>query len=586
MSPTLRPPVPLIAEWPPARPAMTTRQRVIAVLGLLAVALLYIARLGAGSTLLEPTDEQCEKWPPYKTAECYEMVPLDEVHYVPDARDVLRFGTESTIDVPTDDDGAYVVHPPVGKWFIAAGIALVGDEPMGWRLFNALAGVLGVALAFSLARRLFGSFAWAMVAGGLLAIDGLWFVMSRLAMLDIATGLTTLAAVRASVELVARSVEDRPRAKLRVLTGVLWGLALATKWSTAPFAVVAGLMLLFAEVSAWRRSKLRRVTDPSTQVRVFGREAIEQWADALVLNAAPQSRTGGPRALTATLGCLTVLPIAVYVATFAPWFADSHRYVPPACENRSVPASWVCYQTEILNFHRDLEKFEAVKPEDQTSEPTASDTVVDGIDEEQPVPTFGTETPAAPESPIASSTPGHPYFGNGITWAWIGRPVVHAYRGESTEGIDHAVEVMSVPNPITWWWAFFFALPWLIVVAYKDRTARIILAFITAGWLPYLLADLVDRPVFLFYATPLVPFLMLAATALLKRLWDGPPGAAPSTLARSVSAGVVISAGAVFVFMYPVLAGVPLPLDTWGWHARIWFAVDCTVETIKVMCWI
>lgn len=587
------PPVPLPSAWPPARPALTTRQRVLAGFGLALVALLYLARLGAGSTLLAPDHEQCTKWPTYRTSDCYEMIPLDEIHYVPDARDVVRFGTESTTDVPPGDDGAYVVHPPVGKWLIAAGIALVGDEPFGWRLFNALAGVAGVALAFSLARRLFGRAPWAFLAAGLLAIDGLWFTMSRVAMLDIASGLTTLAAVRASVEILARIVERRPRAGTRILAGVCWGLALATKWSTASFAFVAGVIVLAAEMRAWRvaRRAALAAREP-VEVDVFGRDAIDAWADALAVRRVQPTPTGGPRATAAALAALSLVPIAVYVATFTPWFLDDHRYRPPRCEAESNRfSSWLCYQTEVLNFHRDLEKYEEIDPEDRTpsEEPVASDTVLDGLDatasftDETIIPI---ETQASSGEPVALRTPGHPYFGQGVSWMWVGRPVVHAYRTERIDQRDHAVEVMSVPNPILWWWAFFAALPWLVTVARRDRTARLLLAMIAAGWGPYVLADLVDRPVFLFYATPLVPFLALAATALVRRLWEGPRDAPPSMLARSVGGGFVLAAAFAFVWLYPIHAGLPLPLDSLGWHARIWFAVDCTAETIKVLCWI
>lgn len=581
------PPVRRPVSWPPARPTLTTRQRVLATVGLVAVALLYVARLGAGSTLLPDDDEQCTKWPTYRTERCYEMIPLDEVHYVPDARDVVRFGTESTTDVPAGDDGAYVVHPPVGKWPIALGIKLFGDEPLGWRLFNALLGVLGVALGFSLARRLLGSFGWSLIAAGLLATDGLWFTMSRIAMLDISAGVATLAAMRASIEILARAAEHRPRTGVRILAGVLWGLALATKWSTAPFALAAGVLMLLAELRAWRTRHHHAIDEP-VEVQVFGRDAIEAWADAIVARGLRPKPAGSVRAIAATVGAMSLLPLAVYTSTFTPWFVDDHRYLPPACEAESnVFSGWLCYQTEVFRFHRDLKKYDVAEPEDDaTTTATGTDSVLDGVDGVAPLP-GETIVPIDTGPPVAKMTPGHPYFGHAISWPWIGRPVVHAYRAEKQGGIDHAVEVMSVPNPITWWWAFFFALPWLVAVARRDRTARLLLVMFAAGWGPYLLADLVDRPVFLFYATPLVPFIAIAATALLKRLWDGPPGGEPSVLARGVTSGVLAASILAFGWLYPIHAGVSLPLDRFGWRARIWFAVDCTADDrVKLMCWI
>src|SRR5690606_28693933 len=54
-----------------------------------------------------------------------------------EAGDVDRFGT----------DPAFVVHPPLGKWLIALGLAVFGaDNSVGWRISTALAGILAVAL--------------------------------------------------------------------------------------------------------------------------------------------------------------------------------------------------------------------------------------------------------------------------------------------------------------------------------------------------------------------------------------------------------------------------------------------------------
>jgi predicted membrane-bound dolichyl-phosphate-mannose-protein mannosyltransferase len=36
------------------------------------------------------------------------------------------------------------VHPPAGKWLIAAGEALFGFDPTGWRVAVALLGTLSV----------------------------------------------------------------------------------------------------------------------------------------------------------------------------------------------------------------------------------------------------------------------------------------------------------------------------------------------------------------------------------------------------------------------------------------------------------
>ena len=84
------------------------------------------------------------------------------------------------------DTPEYVVHPPVGKWMIAAGMWLFGaDNPFGWRFGAALTGTLSIFLLALIAQKLFRSLTLGAVAGVLLAVDGHHLVMSRTSLLDI-----------------------------------------------------------------------------------------------------------------------------------------------------------------------------------------------------------------------------------------------------------------------------------------------------------------------------------------------------------------------------------------------------------------
>jgi dolichyl-phosphate-mannose--protein O-mannosyl transferase len=56
---------------------------------------------------------------------------FDEVYYVDGARDLLKYGVE--VDGTNPE---FIVHPPVGKWLIASGIKLFGDNEFGWRLLR------------------------------------------------------------------------------------------------------------------------------------------------------------------------------------------------------------------------------------------------------------------------------------------------------------------------------------------------------------------------------------------------------------------------------------------------------------------
>ncbi len=134
------------------------------------------------------------------------LVAFDETYYAKDAWSLLHFGyvkeylkdadgnpkTDINADIIHghttgiwDSDPSMVVHPEVGKWLIALGEKAFGMDPFGWRISAAVVGALMVLVMCRLARRLTGSTALGLVAGLLLSFDGLHFVLSRLALLDI-----------------------------------------------------------------------------------------------------------------------------------------------------------------------------------------------------------------------------------------------------------------------------------------------------------------------------------------------------------------------------------------------------------------
>ena len=158
---------------------------------------------------------------------------FDETYYVKQAYSLLRFGVEMRVldslkkpdeafvggnpDVFSTVDGDMVVHPPVGKWVIAAGEWLAGaGSGWGWRFSVALLGTLSILVLGRVARRLFGSTALGCVAAFLLAFEGSHFVMSRTGILDIIVMFFALCAFAAL--LVDR---DRSRELLAAKVGAL-----------------------------------------------------------------------------------------------------------------------------------------------------------------------------------------------------------------------------------------------------------------------------------------------------------------------------------------------------------------------------
>jgi len=167
---------------------------------------------------------------------------FDEVYYAQDACSYLGFGAE-TCGVATE---ASRVHPPLGKWLIALGIAAFGHNPVGWRVVPAVAGVVTVALIYVLTRRVTASTLGATVAGIVLALDPLSVVSSRVGMLDVFTasaGAATILFVVCHCAPGAAGVDcSGRRSTWLAAAGIAGGIAIATKWSGA-YALAAAIVL-------------------------------------------------------------------------------------------------------------------------------------------------------------------------------------------------------------------------------------------------------------------------------------------------------------------------------------------------------
>lgn len=211
---------------------------------------------------------------------------FDEVHYLPAARQLIELSSRLNPE-----------HPLLGKEMIALGMLAFGDTPFGWRVPNAILGTAGLYGAIramwwtTLDRRttiLFGVF---------LATNCIWFILSRIAMLDMAMAAPLALAFWQWALAWRRGAEGRGgRARLHLmLTGVFLGLSLGGKWNGAPLIAVPGLLF------AWDRWRA-----------LPGRRVHLLWAR----DAGP---VPGMSLLEAALW-LGAVPLATYFATFAPAF--------------------------------------------------------------------------------------------------------------------------------------------------------------------------------------------------------------------------------------------------------------------------
>ncbi|NPC97394.1 phospholipid carrier-dependent glycosyltransferase [Nocardioides sp. zg-DK7169] len=493
---------------------------------------------------------------------------FDETYYAKDAWSLLNNGyvrtyvddaDEKILDGTTTglwtDDPSMIVHPDVGKWLIALGEWAFGMNPFGWRVSAAVAGALMVLVMCRLVRRMTGSTLLGCVAGLLLSLDGLHFVLSRLALLDIFLALFTLCGVACIV-----NDRDWSRARLAALVpdqvtsgwgpvramlwrpwllagGVAWGLAIGTKWTALYPLAAFGLLCWLWSAGARRALGVRRP----------------------VLRAA---LTDGLPAF----GYLVVLAGVVYTATWTGWLVHADEYE----EHLS--------STQYTRYSH-MEGDRAVSEGDATW-PTAEEPDADGLGEvtqslrslwhyHRDVYTFHTHFLNDAE---------HTYASKPLGWLMLNRPVgVSADTGiePGTRGCDAAPDsdclrqVLLIGTPVIWWGGLlallFSVLAW---VGMRDWRFGVAVVGTASTWLPWMLYD--DRPIFLFYAVMTLPFVVLALTLAMGRLIG--PSRVPSarrTTGVIVSGAFVVLAVLNFAWFWPLFTN---GLLTHGeWLARIWF---------------
>ncbi|MFE8008991.1 dolichyl-phosphate-mannose--protein mannosyltransferase [Streptomyces sp. NPDC057418] len=483
-------------------------------------------------------------------------VIFDETYYAKDAWALINQGYEgswpkdvdklilkdpSSVDVPVDP--GYVVHPPVGKWIIGIGEQIFGFTPFGWRFMVALLGTISVLMLCRIGRRLFRSTFLGCLAGTLLAVDGLHFVMSRTALLDLVLMFFVLASFgcllvdrdRARRRLAAALPTDeegvlRPDVHVaetlrlgprpwRIAAGVMLGLAFATKWNGLYILAAFGVMTVLWDVGARRTAGARQ---PHRAVML--RDLLPAF--------------------------VSTVPVAIgtYLVSWTGWIVTGKGYYRDwaATEGKGGTWSWLPdwlrslwhYEHQVFEFHVGL-------------------------------------------------TSGHTYESNPWSWIVLGRPVSYFYEEKAgctaSETGKCAREVLAIGTPLLWWagcvallyvlWRWFFR---------RDWRAGAIACGVAAGWVPWFFYQ--ERTIFLFYAVVFVPFLCLAVTMLIGALL-GPAAGTGSKQELGLATGDptgerrrtlgAIAAGVLvlliiwnFVYFWPVYTGTSLPENSW--RDRMW----------------
>ena len=420
----------------------------------------------------------------------------------------------------------YVVQPEVGKLLIAVGEWMFGLNSLGWRFMSAVFGTLAILLICRIGRRMFRSTLLGCIAGLLMSLDGMEFVLSRTGILDIFLMFFVLAAFgcllidrdvsreRLAVLMVSGPVDERgPRLgirKWRVLAGVFIGLAIGTKWDAIWYLI--GLACLG---TAWDTGARRALGLRSFVAGTFLRDVL--WLPVTFI----------------------VIPLVTYIATWSNWLITGTGYDRNWASQNGISFPVISALRSLWQYH-----YEAIE--------------------------FGLHL----HSP-------HQYQSQPWDWLLLTRPVAFWYYGyQNTIGgpanqcrpkgpCPYSAEVLMQGTPAIWWAAIlallFLAGYWMLQ---RDWRAGAILLAVCAGWLTWF--PFVSRTKFLYYALEFEPYLILALTLCLgliigqvtAPLWRRATGA-------SVAGIYLIVVLLMFWYFYPIFAYKIIPYA--DWLAHMWY---------------
>src|SRR6266852_5092829 len=450
---------------------------------------------------------------------------FDETYYVKDAWSILNHGVELNLVRNANDIiqaghtnifascdgtsacGEYVVQPELGKLLIAGGEWLFGLNSFGWRFASAVFGSLAILLMCRIARRMTRSTLLGCVAGLLMSLDGLEFVLSRTGILDIFLMFFVLAAFGCMV--IDRDV-SRARLAERVAVGVFLGLALATKWNAAWY-----LLGFAALITAWDIGARRTAGLKSFVLGAF-RETI--WLPVTFI----------------------VIPLAAYIATWSGWFATSTGYFRDYAQQHGVHTPVISALYSLYEYHLQAINFGLGL---RSSHPYQSQPW-DWLLVTRPVAFFY----ECYKVPVAGPS---------------------NYCPSGYSGQEWSQEVLAIGTPAIWWGsmlALLFCLGWWLM--HRDWRAGAVLLGVLVGWGPWF--PLVTRTKFYYYALEFEPFLILSIVLCLGLIL-GPATASAlrrSTGALIVGA-YVLCVLLMFWYFYSILAGKVIPYH--DWYSHMWY---------------
>ena len=442
---------------------------------------------------------------------------------------------------PTDRSCTYNYYdpePPLAKELIAVGELSygwyrahfqdqsgdyidLGFNTFGWRIAACLFGVLCIPMMYLFARRLWPNRLFAIAAATLVCFDGMFFIQSRIGMIDIFPIFFILLAYFVFLVHIQSRTFNASIASL-VALGVVLGIGIASKWIVlAAWASIVFFLVMRAALRSldfdfgWPGRSLLRWRRPA--------------------GAAIPGNVFWPSYLSIAVLSLIVIPIAIYLLSWYPFFARGQFH--------NLGDLW-SYQVWSYTYHHTL-------------------------------------------------TATHPYGSRPWSWPLLSRPVLY-YADYSNLGMDRFTgqilisRISNLGNPWIWWTSLpcMAALPYFIVRYRSFPALLILLGFITQylPWWP------ITRVLFMYHMFGGLIFMILALAFVLVQLAERlQPTAREAVIAFHLATAVLF-----FAYFYPVWTGLPISVSAYAenpgtppWGPKLWLMLICDrpESDQQLFCW-
>ena len=456
---------------------------------------------------------------------------FDEIWFGVDAYDDLKGLEKCRPTTALCQYNYFDPEPPLAKEIIGAGIwtygwwrahfeGATGDyvdlgfNTYGWRIATCLFGILCIPMMYLLARRLWPNRLFAIAAATLVCFDGMFFVQSRIGMIDIFPIFFILAAYYLFFVHIQSTRFETSMLSL-VALGTMLGIGIAAKWIV---------------LAAWASIALFLV------VRAVLRMFDVRWGPP---GWAPPSRLYWARYFSIGVLALIVIPVAIYLISWYPFFARGQFHTLNDLIN---------YQLDSLNYHRTL-------------------------------------------------TATHPYGSPAWSWPFLARPVL--YYAEYTDlgndvftGQGLWARISNLGNPWIWWTSLPCVVSMLyFVVRHRSFAASLILLGFITQYLPWFP---ITRVLFMYHMFGGLIFMVLSLAFVLTYLAEKLPRPSRQMLVAAHLAIAVL----FFGYFYPVWTAAPISSSAWlvspgtpPWGPKLWLIFGCDTKPVhddrvpQLFCW-